>query len=152
MRRASLSLTVLPALLLLAAAPAGAADATADADVPGVRIEVTEMKRDSGGTLTLRMVMINETDKPFGSSCEFREEGLDCGTISAVHLIDLPNKKKYLVVRDDQKKCLCSRFAPVAANSRLNLWAKLPAPPDNVEKVTVILPGFMPMDDVPIRR
>ena len=147
-----LMLRVLPALILLAAARAEAADATADAETPGIRLEVTELKRDSGGTLTLRMVMINETDQPFGSACDFREEGLSCATISAVHLIDTANKKKYMVVRDDQKMCLCSGFDSLKANSRLNLWAKLPAPPETVEKISVIFPKFMPMDDVPIRK
>ena len=152
MLRVPFMLRVLPALLLLAAAPAGAADATADAETPGVRLEITEMKRDSGGTLTLRMVMINETDKPFGSGCTFREDSMPCNTISGVHLIDAANKKKYPVVRDDQRKCLCSGFESLKANSRLNLWAKLPAPPEAVEKISVIFPGFMPMDDVPIRK
>jgi hypothetical protein len=141
-------------LLALIAAPvrAPAADATADAEVPGIRLEVTELKRDSGGTLTLRMVMINESNQSFGEACDFRADDLPCANIGGVHLIDAGNKKKYPVVRDDQRKCLCSGFNSLPANGKLNLWAKFPAPPDGVEKITVVMPKFMPMDDVPIRK
>jgi len=66
-------------------------------------------------------------------------------------LIDGANKKKYLVVVDSGKKCLCSEgLEPVPAKSRLNLWAKFPAPPVEVKKISVVVPHFTPIDDVPI--
>jgi hypothetical protein len=112
-----------------------------------------DLKRDSGGTLTLRVVMINETGRIFGDNCAFREDGLDCETFSAVHLLDIANKRKYQTVRDEHRKCSCSvQVKGVPANGRINLWAKLAAPPENVEKITVVIPRFMPMDDVPIRK
>src|SRR5436309_1574504 len=39
-----------------------------------------------------------------------------------------------------------------APSARLSLWAKYPAPPDNVAKISVIIPHFAPMDDVPLGR
>jgi hypothetical protein len=77
----------------------------------------------------------------------------DFGTVGGVHLIEPVGKKKYLVVRDTESKCDCSRgVKDVAAKSRANLWARFPAPPDNVEKIGVVIPHFSPMDDVPLSK
>ena len=125
--------------------------ASADADDPGIRVDVQELKRDSGGTLTLRFAIVNDTDKSWGDTCAFRESGSEgCKTISGVHLLDAANKKKYLVVRDAQGKCVCGTIESIAAKSSRNMWAKFPAPPDSVTKISVIIPNFMPLDDVPI--
>ena len=35
---------------------------------------------------------------------------------------------------------------------RVNLWSKFPAPPEDVQKISVVVPHFGPMDDVPISR
>jgi hypothetical protein len=130
--------------------------ATADGETPGVRVEVLELKRVSGGTLNLRFVMINESDKKVGFGYSFADrdhEGIDFNSVGGVHLVDAAGKKKYLVIRDSEKKCVCSqKLDEVKPQSRINLWAKLPAPPDNVEKISIVIPHFMPMDDVPISR
>jgi hypothetical protein len=40
----------------------------------------------------------------------------------------------------------------VEKGAKVNLWAKFAAPPANVEKVTVVVPDFQPIDGVPITR
>ncbi|HJT16544.1 MAG TPA: hypothetical protein VJ853_04120, partial [Thermoanaerobaculia bacterium] len=71
--------------------------------------------------------------------------------VSGVTLVDPVNKKKYFVVVDTEKNCLCSRKVnSIDANSKVNLWAKFPAPPPDVQKVTIAIPHFQPIDDVPI--
>jgi hypothetical protein len=98
--------------------------------------------------------LINDADQSFtvgyglgaGSTTDF-------ATVAGVHLIEPVGKKKYLVVRDTENKCDCSRgVKDVAAKSRANLWARFPAPPENVEKIAVVVPTFSPMDDVAISR
>jgi hypothetical protein len=130
--------------------------ATADGESPGVRVEVTELKRVSGGTINLKFVMINDSDKKVDFGYSFVDRGhdvVDFKSIGGVHLIDAAGKKKYFVVRDSEKKCVCSQnLKDLQPKSRMNLWAKFPAPPDNVEKISVVIPHFMPMDDVPISR
>jgi len=128
--------------------------ATTDGENPGVRVEVVELKRVSGGTVNLKFVLINDGEKNMDFGYAFGEGStIDFGSIAGVHLIDSTGKKKYFVIRDSEKKCLCSQgLKSVASKSRMNLWAKFPAPPDNVEKITVVIPHFMPMDDVPISR
>jgi hypothetical protein len=130
---------------------AQAQELSADGDAPGTKIVVQDLKRDEGGTVTLRFQMINETDKKFGDRCGFREDGGEgCGPISGVHLLDAANKKKYLVVRDASRKCACAEFRVLEPGGRINLWAKFAAPPVGVQKVTVIVPQFQPVESVPI--
>ncbi len=121
--------------------------ATTDGEYPDIRVEVTELKRGSGGTLTLKFAIINDSSKNMDFGYEFG----DFNTISNTYLIDAVGKKKYLVLRDTEGKCICSSgLKSVEPGSRINLYAKFPAPPDSVEKIGVIIPHFIPMDDVPI--
>jgi hypothetical protein len=128
--------------------------ASADGETPGARVEVQELKRVSGGTVMLRFTMINDGDKTLNVGYDFGSGSTsDIGTVGGVHLIEPVGKKKYLVVRDSENKCDCSRgVKDVAAKSRANLWARFPAPPDNVEKIGVVIPHFSPMDDVPLSK
>lgn len=137
-----------------AAAPAKAALATAEGEKPGSRVEIQELKRVSGGTMMLRFALINEGDQTFSVGYALGAGSTsDIATVGGVHLIEPVGKKKYLVVRDSENKCDCSRgVKDVAAKSRANLWARFPAPPENVEKIAVVVPTFSPMDDVPISR
>ena len=102
----------------------------------------------------LKLAMINDADQPLSLGHDFGQQGmLDLNSIGGVHLIDPVGKKKYLVVRDSKNNCDCSQKVPdVGAKSRINLWARFPAPPDSVEKIGVVVPHFPPLDDVPISR
>lgn len=130
--------------------------ATAEGDIPGVRVEIQELKRGSGGTVTLRFAMANESDKKLNFGYNFVAEdsrAKDHGGVGGVHLIDAAGKKKYLVVRDSKKNCVCSRDVhTIAPGSRASLWATFPAPPETVEKITVVIPHFNPIDNAPITR
>ena len=145
---------VAPAAPAAQTAPAKAALATSDGETPGARVEVQELKRVSGGTVMLRFTMINDGDKTLNVGYDFGAGSTsDFGTVAGVHLIEPVGKKKYLVVRDSESKCDCSRgVKDVAAKSRANLWARFPTPPDNVEKIGVVIPHFSPMDDVPLSK
>jgi len=146
---------VIGLVLAWLAGPAGAADpvAKAEGETPDTRVELQELKRGSDGTLMLRMTLVNDSDKKLDIACSLRESGSEsCGSISGVHLLDGAGKKKYLVLRDAGGTCVCSRgLRAVQAKSRINVWAKFPAPPADVQKVSVVVPTFIPMDDVPLR-
>lgn len=143
--------TVLATLLMTGSVSLAAGELSSDGDEPGTKIVVQDLKRDEGGTVTLRFQILNDTDKSFGDTCGFRESsGEDCGPISGVHLLDAGNKKKYLVIRDAERKCVCAEFRVVAKGGRLNLWAKFPAPATGVERLTVVVPHFQPVESVPV--
>jgi hypothetical protein len=118
---------------------------------PDVSVQVRGLKRTSGGMVTLKFTLINDSSDKFIIADQLH--GVAGGyNISGVNLVDAAGKKKYQVVVDSEGSCLCSSGLPyqVEPSSRLSLWAKFPAPPDNVEKVTVVIPHFIPMEDVPI--
>jgi len=131
--------------------------ATTDGEYPDIRVEVTELKRTSGNTLTLKFTIINDSSEEMSFSYNFVEKGKyetsDFGSIGGVNLVDAAGKKKYLVLRDSNMQCVCSRsLRSVKAGSSAKLYAKFPAPPENVEVITVEIPHFIPMDDVPISK
>lgn len=124
--------------------------ARTDAQTSNVRVEVQELKRDNG-TVTLTFVMINDSNLSFGGACNFRESNSEeCGRISGVYLFDVSGKKKYSVVRDADGKCVCGEVGKLPPKSRATLWAKFPALPENVKEISVVIPHFIPMDDVHI--
>jgi hypothetical protein len=136
------------------AAPAGVIAST-ESDQGGVRIDITELKRSSGGTVNLKFVITNNGDKYFSTASERladHETSSDYRSVSGIHLVDPVNKKKYFVVRDAEKNCLCSQdVADVKeGGGRTTLWAKFPAPPPEVQKITIQIPHFQPIDDVTI--
>lgn len=159
---ATTSSTPAPAPAAVAAAPPPVAATTssgiasADGEKPGTRVDVAELKRGSGGTVTLKMAFVNDSDQAIGFGYNFGDPDhqiRDHGSIGAVQLVDPVGKKKYFVARDADGKCVCSTGIPdVAPHSRLSLWAKFPAPPDDVQKISIVIPHFQPLDDVAISR
>jgi hypothetical protein len=138
------------------AAPAsGAAIASSEGELSDVRVDVTQLKRDSGGTVTLRFAVVNSSsDTTANNDNRWLADPSVSGeywTVSGVHLIDPVNKKKYFVVRDTDGACVCSReIDRIGPGKKMNFWAKFPAPPPDVQRVTVVVPHFAPLDDVPL--
>lgn len=57
------------------------------------------------------------------------------------------------LVRDSAKNCVCSRgLKALKPGGKASLWAKFPVPPADVETVSVVIPHFISMDDVPISK
>jgi hypothetical protein len=57
------------------------------------------------------------------------------------------------VITDSDGKVLSSTdFPDIAPRSQIVVWAKFPATPDDVQKITVEIPHFVPLEDVPISR
>jgi hypothetical protein len=133
-------------------APSSTALPSTQGEFPGLTLTVQELKRSSSA-LTLKFALINQSKNDYAFHYDFGEGGGDFGTISGIHLIDAANKKKYFVVRDTDRACACSsNIANVPVGSQSVLWAKFPAPPDDVQKITVEIPHFPPFEDVPISR
>jgi hypothetical protein len=124
--------------------------ATTDGEAPGTRVDVQELKRVSGGTVMLKFTLVNDSDKPMDSNQFYSQE---YHSADGAYLVDLAGKKKYEVVRDSEKHCVCSRDIPtIKAKSSVNLWAKFPAPAEGVDKIGVVVPHFIPLDDVPLAK
>ena len=138
------------------AAPAAVVIASADGEKAGTRVDITELKRSGDNNVTLKFAMVNDGPDKLSFGYDFADEAnhiKDYDSIGGVNLVDSAGKKKYFVVRDTENACLCSRgIKDVNPKSRTNLWAKFPAPPDDVQKISIVIPHFGPIDDVPISR
>jgi hypothetical protein len=119
-----------------------------------LRADVLELKQTSGGILMLRVAFTNVSPTSIApGTSQFSDLGQSGGDVGGINLIDPVNKKKYFVLRDAEKKCVCSGYLPrLAAGERTTSWARFPAPPEDVRKISVMIPSFPPMDLVVITR
>lgn len=139
-----------------ATAPATVGIASADGDTPGITVAVKELKRSSGDTVSLKFVITNGSDKRLGIGYDFGDPDHHIGdydSVGGITLLDPVGKKKYFVARDSNNKCVCSQgLKDISPGSSTNGWAKFPAPPLGVDKISIVIPHFAPMDDVPISK
>ena len=146
----ALAAIVTGACLASAAAIAGV---TAQSTVPGAKIEVIDLKRDGAGAVTLTATITNGTNKDIDLGCDLRafDSNDACKQVTGIYLIDGANKKRYLVMRDTEGKCLCTdSLTKVGAMNSVTIWAKFAAPPATVMTVSAVVPTFLPLDAVPI--
>lgn len=142
--------------MCIVAAPGLAAEpiATTDGEAPGTSLQVQEFKV-SNGTVMMKFTIANDAAAAFKTYL-LRNQDIaknDNNAVSGIYLIDAANKKKYFVVVDTDGHCICSREVDeIPSKGSANLWAKFPAPPDSVTKIGVVVPHFVPMDDVPLTR
>jgi hypothetical protein len=135
---------------VLAAAPV----ATTDGEVSGVSLQIQELKV-SNGTVMMKFTIANDAASVFYTNAlrDLDVAKNDGNAVSGIYLLDVANKKKYFVVVDTEGRCVCSRDnVVIPSKASANLWAKFPAPPDSVKKIGVVVPHFVPMDDVPLSR
>jgi hypothetical protein len=127
-------------------ASVSAQELVGEGEKAGTKIVIRGLKRDEGNTVTLRFQVVND-----GNNSQPMYQLIGNSLDGHAHLIDAANKKKYLVVKDSAGKCEC---APIRGNvdkgSPINLWVKFPAPPESVQKITVVVDGFEPVESVPL--
>ena len=138
-----------------AATPAPPANAMVQEHETGIEVTLVELKRTSGDSVTLKWRYRNTT----GTDVKLTKGGsnwYDPYRLTAESfLIDPVNKKKYLVITDDQRYPLTSKHGDwqgvsLAPGQTLSAWAKFPAPPLEVEKMSVTIGGVPPFEDVPV--
>jgi hypothetical protein len=136
-----------------AAAPPAPADgiATQDHQAPGVQVTLLEVKRTSGDTLTVRWRYRNggtTAERLYENTASWYDKYRLTGP---TYLVDPVNKKKYLVVTDAENNPIASEHRnTIEPGEAFSAWAKFPAPPADVEKISVYVSGVPPFDDAPI--
>ncbi|MFC4471386.1 hypothetical protein ACFPH6_44045 [Streptomyces xiangluensis] len=113
----------------------------------GLTLAVTSATRDEGGFVTVEGTVTNGSGKPWvaadwrGDESELVKNG---GSIAGASLIDQTGKKRYLVLRDTEGRCLCTRFTGGVGSGDTTEWfAQFPAPPEGTTKVDFQV-GAMP--------
>jgi hypothetical protein len=123
---------------------------TEDTEWDDVSVELLGVKRASGDTLTIKFKYTNNGSEEIDISRagQFGHDNI----IEHVYFVDTKNNKKYLIVKDSEGKPLGTmlQYFALAPGASKSAWAKFPAPPTDVETITVYLPGSPPFEDVAI--
>ena len=105
----------------------------------GVTLVVNSAKRDSGGFVTVTGKVKNSTSGFWNpSTWRGNEQELDknAASMAGASLVDRAGKKKYLILRDTDGRCLCTVFGGgFQPNEEKIFFAQFPAPPAASAKV-----------------
>ena len=137
-------------------APAPAAQpanlAAANLESAPLRIEVLSLAREGDGLLGLELALVNtSTTETVRLDDTFAPAAEDRDSIAGVSLLDESGTKRCFILRDEAGLPRCTRdIAPITAGERRVVSARFPAPAEDVEHVTVEVPGLPPFRNLPI--
>ncbi|MGC5346290.1 hypothetical protein ACPXCE_05835 [Streptomyces sp. DT24] len=110
----------------------------------GIELVVNSAKRDAGGFVTVKGSVKNGSKRNFtapgwqGSERELLSNG---ASLAGSSLVDQAGKKRYLILRDTDGRCLCTKFvAGIAADTTATFFAQFPAPPQTTTEVDFQIP------------
>ncbi|MFD7537263.1 hypothetical protein [Streptomyces sp. NPDC059819] len=110
----------------------------------GIEITINSAKRDTGGFVTVDGTVANSSQQNNslpgwqGSEQELRENG---ASMAGASLVDKEGKKRYLILRDTDGRCLCTKFPMgVDPGKKLPFFAQFPAPPAGTSEVDFQVP------------
>lgn len=123
--------------------------ATHEGEVTGLQVDLIEVKKTSGNTITIRFRYRNTGNKVLNLATDrYQYKNVS----EEMYFVDATNNKKYFVVRDAEDKPLSNdlKYKKVEAGETAVGWAKFPAPPADVTKISIYVPWAPPFEDVPI--
>ncbi|MGW2782005.1 hypothetical protein ACWC3X_12265 [Streptomyces populi] len=126
------------------------------AEVKGddVTLTITSAARDQGGFVTVSGTVTNSGGQFWVAANwrgDERELSRNGASMAGASLTDSKGKKKYLVLRDTQGRCLCTKFdgGGVDAGKSADWFAQFPAPPAGTSAVDFQV-GSMPPASIEI--
>jgi hypothetical protein len=144
-----------------AATPAPVVASADRGDLPGITLTVDQLRRSDPYTVTVVFSLVNKDGEPPVFDWTWGELGLtEVGNafafdMSGVYLVE--GKKKYLVLRDTNNRCICSTGVyrsgtaeGLTPGTAVTMFAKFPAPPASVTRVAVAVPHFPVLDGLPL--
>ncbi|WP_326741655.1 hypothetical protein [Streptomyces sp. NBC_01768] len=113
----------------------------------GLVLVVNEVKRDSGGFVTVSGQIKNDGDDvSSGSQWSGSESTLvakNPNSVAGATLVDKIGKKRYYILRDTDGRCLCTTgLAAIGPKSSVAVFMQFPAPPETTTEVDLTLPTF----------
>ncbi|MFF2959347.1 hypothetical protein ACFVT1_10615 [Streptomyces sp. NPDC057963] len=113
----------------------------------GLTLVINQVKRDSGGFVTVQGEIKNVSDRVRNSSgWEGAETAIVNGnpnSVAGATLVDKASKKRYYVLRDTENRCLCTTgIAPLPVGESTPIFMQFPAPPSTTTEVDFTLPTF----------
>ena len=139
-----------PQLAQAPAAGAVLASAQYGAD-PDLRCDLLEVKRVSGGALTIRWRVVNGTGAPGGLTGAAGKKIHYGFSWAELYYIDPAENKKYQFLTDAAGNRILDVFEGNYEPGQQRVqWAKFPAPPASSTKISIAIPKFAPFEDIPI--
>lgn len=113
----------------------------------GLVMVVNEVKRDSGGFVTVSGEIKNTGDVVRSmNGMEGSESAIvarNPNSVAGAMLVDKIGKKRYYVLRDTENRCLCTTaISAVQAGESTPVFMQFPAPPSTTTEVDFTLPSF----------
>jgi hypothetical protein len=140
---------VYSAVCLIGIGVASAQPYTSESKDGGV-ITVISLKRSGSDSVILK----GSIENPGAGDLKFGDLLEDVRKFSAV-LQDPVGKKEYQQIRVDRVRVGSEHnpFVAIPPHGKINFWARITAPPPEVEKVTVVFAGSaLPIEDVPLQK
>jgi hypothetical protein len=133
-------------------------------DLTGLTLTINQLRRSDANTITLVFSITNQGSQAYSFDWTWGEVGvIDLGdaftfNMSGVYLVESSGMKKYLVLLDTDKRCICSTgifrsggtISGLTPGKDATMWAKFPAPPASVTRLAVAVPHFPVLDGVPL--
>ena len=108
---------------------------------PNVRADLTEVRRVSGGALLVKWRTTNT-----GQSNVYYDFSWD-----DLYYVDPAENKKYEYLKDSEgNRIIDVAWGTLKPGEQRSNWAKFPAPPATSTKISLMLPKFPPLEDVPV--
>lgn len=115
-----------------------------------LQIDIYSLKRIQDDILLLRLGATNNSSELFDLGFLMAETS-DHLSGSNISLIDEPGQQRYISYDQSDGKCFCSSLeGEIQPGEKADLWVAYPAPPDDINKMTVLTPITPPLLDIPI--
>lgn len=109
----------------------------------GIEVVVSSANRESGGFITVKGRVKNGSKQIWaavgwqGTEQELVSNG---ASMAGSSLVDQQGKKRYLILRDTDGRCLCTKFEGLQPGSEAPFFAQFPAPPAETTEVDFQIP------------
>ncbi|WP_405684956.1 hypothetical protein [Streptomyces sp. NBC_00057] len=119
----------------------------AEVEGDGLTLVVNQVKRDSGGFVTVQGQITNDSGQTRNTSSWAGSESAilarNPNSVAGATLVDKAGKKRYYVLRDTENRCLCTTsIPPLLAGKTIPVFMQFPAPPSTTTEVDFTLPSF----------
>ncbi|RKS10319.1 OmpA family protein [Nocardiopsis sp. Huas11] len=115
-----------------------------------LQIDITALERIQDDILRLSLKITNNSNERFRLSDGLSEAG-EYYTAGGITLIDAQSQQRYLSYDLTDGTCLCGELdGAIDAGGSQDIWVAFPAPPSDLDSMTITTPLTPPIMDVPI--